>query len=265
MTARRRVARADDRRLLRAAVRGADRGRRPAARRAARRDRSSPTTTTSTSSTASSSRVNNWDAHDAAVQVRRLGEARRSRRGPRQPDAQRFTLFEPCGKEVEVQHRLRRRAARPCSPAPSRRWSRRFPASGAPTLTVRGLNVLHQLRRKQYTRRLGAASKDSEIAENIGDARATRRRSNKRFPLPIEIDPDGAGQGADAALRRAEEPVRHRLPVQRARERGYVVFVLEGRRQAATRPRRLVLRPVAWRPGRRLRDVIYRARVGARR
>ena len=26
-----------------------------------------------------------------------------------------------------------------------------FPSSGAPTLTVRGLNVLHQLRRKQYT------------------------------------------------------------------------------------------------------------------
>ena len=48
-----------------------------------------------------------------------------------------------------------------------------FPSGGAPTLSVRGLNVLHQLRRKQYTT-TWRDKRDSEIAENI----ATLHRSS---------------------------------------------------------------------------------------
>ncbi|MFN7931271.1 MAG: contractile injection system protein, VgrG/Pvc8 family, partial [Blastocatellia bacterium] len=99
-----------------------------------------------------------------------------------------------------------------------------FPSSGPPTLTVRGLNVLHQLRRKQYTTTWGDKT-DSEIAENLATLRDDNRR---RFPLPIIVR-----EGASA-----HEP---RLPyvaqksqydidflLERARRRGYVVFVEEG-------------------------------------
>src|SRR5262249_28494794 len=62
-----------------------------------------------------------------------------------------------------------------------------FPAAGAPTLAVRGLNVLHQLRRKQYTNFWPEDGKtdvrDSDIAldleKKVDD---TGGKKQKRFP-----------------------------------------------------------------------------------
>ena len=99
-------------------------------------------------------------------------------------------LFEPCNKEVEIwmgylgDLRLMLKGT-------FTTMEPNFPSGGAPTLTVRGLNVLHQLRCKQYSSTWGITSekpqgwRDSEIAENIA---TLRDKGRKRFPIPIVID-----------------------------------------------------------------------------
>jgi phage protein D len=103
-----------------------------------------------------------------------------------------------------------------------------FPGAGAPTLAVRGLNVLHQLRRKQYTDFWPKDGKrdvrDSDIALDIG---YKVDGGKKRFPLPIRINEEA----------RNAEPLEHYVMqkneydivflLTRARRHGYVVFVEE--------------------------------------
>jgi phage protein D len=61
-----------------------------------------------------------------------------------------------------------------------------FPSSGASTLSGRGLNVLHQLRRKQYTDNY-PDKKPSEIAREISQKNDPETH-DRRFPIPIDID-----------------------------------------------------------------------------
>jgi len=96
-----------------------------------------------------------------------------------------------------------------------------FPGGGAPTLTVRVLNVLHRLRRKQY-RDHWPNRRISDVAEEIG-----RRKDGgkKRFPLPIRI----------SAKARRKEPVQEYIAqdnqydidflLLQARKIGYVVYI----------------------------------------
>ena len=81
------------------------------------------------------------------------------------PESLRYRLFEPCRKEVEIRMGyvgdlvlMMRGNFTTMEP--------NFPSSGPPTLTVRGLNVLHQLRRKQYTSSW-VDKTDSKIAKDI--------------------------------------------------------------------------------------------------
>jgi uncharacterized protein len=103
-----------------------------------------------------------------------------------------------------------------------------FPSAGAPTLTVRGLNVMHELRRKQFTDfwpKDGTSEvRDSDIARDIGQK---VDGGQKRFPLPIRINDEA---------RNAEPPEHYVMQkneydivflIARARRHGYVVFVEE--------------------------------------
>ncbi|HEX7227436.1 MAG TPA: hypothetical protein VF353_06655, partial [Candidatus Binatia bacterium] len=76
-----------------------------------------------------------------------------------------------------------------------------FPSAGGPTLTVRGLNILHKLRRKQYSHTWVADSsggetakhpsgwKESEIARSLRTLTDPNDKEKQpRFPLPVEID-----------------------------------------------------------------------------
>jgi uncharacterized protein len=131
-----------------------------------------------------------------------------------------------------------------------------FPQSGAPTLAVRGLNVLHQLRRKQYTdywpQKDGTEVRDSEIARDIGQKKDGKE---KRFPLPIRI--------SDAAL--SIEPGEHYVfqnnqydiifLLTRARLHGYVVFVEEVEKDGKTQKQLYFGPSDGKRPGER--DVTY--------
>jgi uncharacterized protein len=103
-----------------------------------------------------------------------------------------------------------------------------FPASGAPTLTVRTLNALHQLRSRQHRDRWPNSRvprdqvKMSRIARDIGER---RNEGGCRFPLPVRV--------SDRALRR--EPVLDSVTQDNqfdidfllieARKLGYVVYI----------------------------------------
>jgi uncharacterized protein len=131
-----------------------------------------------------------------------------------------------------------------------------FPAAGAPTLAVRGLNVLHQLRRKQFTdfwpKDGKSEVRDSDIARDIGQK---VDGGKKRFPLPIRINEEA---------RNAEPPEHYVMQkneydivflLTRARRHGYVVFVEEFE-QKGQKQKRLYFGPSEGKtPGER--DITY--------
>jgi hypothetical protein len=104
-----------------------------------------------------------------------------------------------------------------------------FPAGGGPTLTVRGLNMLHRFRLKQETKQF-RQKKDTDIAVALVDLVAEQVR--KQFPkLKLEIDP------ADVDRNRRNEDeipflvVHNQYPIlflmERARRIGYELTIKE--------------------------------------
>src|SRR2546423_7747854 len=133
-------------------------------------------------------------------------------------------LFDPCHEKVEV----RMGYAGELTIMMTGRFTTlepNFPSSGPPTLTVRGLNVLHELRRKQYTTSWTGLT-DSQIAKNIETLRDPDT-GRKRFPVPIEIDPNESPK--EAPLEYVAQQTQYDIDFlfQRARQRGYVVTVQE--------------------------------------
>jgi phage protein D len=128
--------------------------------------------------------VANWDPvtfdykyMGARAETRKLLDDKTSKQ------SQLFHLFEPCNHEVEIKlgyggslRTMLRGNFTTMEPS--------FSSSGASILTVRGLNVLHKLRVKQYTTPF-QGKKPSEIASELGDK---REKSKKRIPIPILID-----------------------------------------------------------------------------
>jgi phage protein D len=100
----------------------------------------------------------------------------------------------------------------------------RFPSSGAPTLSVRGLNVLHQLRRRQYTT-TWRNKKYSEIAEDISSRRDSR--GGRRFPLRIVTDETAKNEEPVIPYMAQRNQYDLDFLLARARERGYVLAVCE--------------------------------------
>src|SRR5579871_1501147 len=128
--------------------------------------------------------VNNWDA--TRRDFKYVGSENPQLLDPNNPASRADQLFEPCNKEVELRMGylndltvMMRGNFTTMEP--------NFPSGGGPTLAVRGLNVLHQLRRKQYTSNW-ANMKDSAIAKNI-ETLKDPQSGRKRFPIPIQIDP----------------------------------------------------------------------------
>jgi phage protein D len=100
-----------------------------------------------------------------------------------------------------------------------------FSGSGASTLNVRGLNVLHQLRRKQYTY-AWTDKKDSEIAEDIATL-TDKQTSKKRFPIPIVTDATAKGQEKPKEYVAQDNQYDIDFLLGLARQRGYVLVVRE--------------------------------------
>ncbi len=182
--------------------------------------------------------VNNWDAEKRAFTY--LGSETKAMLEPGHPDHARVTLFEPCGKEVEI----RLGYGNDFTTMLKGTFTTMQPSygDGAAELTVSGLNVLHQLRRKQYTTNW-VDKRDSEIAQDIAQRTDNGR---PRFPLPIHVDDDALGKEKPIPLVTQHNTYDIDFLFQRARRRGYVVFIQEAD-PAAGRERRLYFGPS--RPG----------------
>ena len=141
--------------------------------------------------------VNNWDP---AKQVFKYvgAESAASLQGS-SPDAQRYRLFEPCRKKMTVHMGYAGASMQTMITGTTTTMEPNFPQSGGSTLTVRGLNSLHELRRKQYTHSWPARGqsgiRDSDIALNIATLRdPDSRRRAKRFPMSIVINQNARAQ-----------------------------------------------------------------------
>lgn len=205
--------------------------------------------------------INNWDAD--ARRFKYVGDETADDLAGSTRDSERFRLFDPCNKQVELwmgyagDLRLMMKGTfTTLEPSFS---------GAAPTLSVRGLNVLHQLRRKQYSHTWND-KRDSEIARNIATLEdKDLGKQHKRFPLPIVIN--------DKALA-LEEPLPYVAQksqydidflLSRALRLGYVVYVREADPTSTSPEERkphLYFGPSDGRvPGRR--DVEFRLRWGA--
>src|SRR6266849_2195803 len=111
--------------------------------------------------------VNNWDA--GTRQFKYIGAETQADLKGSNLESQRFRLFDPCNKEVEL-HFGYLGDLRLMVKGTFTTMEPNFPSGGKPTLEVRGLNALHKLRRKQYSDHWAFASgkRDSEVAREIG-------------------------------------------------------------------------------------------------
>ena len=190
--------------------------------------------------------VNNWDVTTQSFKY--VGSETAASLEGSSRESRRYRLFEPCRKEVQVSMgyvgdlRLMMKGSF-VSMEPN------FPSGGAPTLTVRGLNVLHQLRQKRYTQRWPDL-KDSEIAERISTLRDDGRM---RFPYPIAIDTNARHAEPRIHIVSQQNQFDIDFLLDRAFERGYVVYVRESDRKLYFGPSG---RPRSLPPGRR--DVTFK-------
>jgi len=108
-----------------------------------------------------------------------------------------------------------------------------FPASGGSTLSVRGLNVLYQLRRKQesgfWPKDGRSPVRDSDIAKDIGNRKDDKGK--KRFPLPIRPNDNARKNEPDEVYVLQNNEYDIVFLLSRARRRGYVVTVQEDKNE----------------------------------
>src|SRR5579863_4879786 len=164
--------------------------------------------------------VNNWDT--ATRRFKYVGSETAADLAQDTPKTVRYHLFDPGNKQVTLQlgYLDQLQMMTVCN---FTTLEPNFPSSGGPTLSVRGLNVLHQLRRKQYTYSWTGQT-DSEIAENIATL-TDKTTGQKRFPIPIVTDDNAQSQEPTIDYIAQDNQYDIDFLFQRARVRGYVVVV----------------------------------------
>ena len=117
-------------------------------------------------------------------------------------------------------------------------------SSGAPTLNGRGLNVLHQLRRKPFSY-AWEGEKTSKIAKSFETLPDPSDRKKKRFPLPVEIDPNSIETEEKITYLAQNNQYDIDFLLALARRIGYVVFIKEKelKKNRVVKPRRLYFGP----------------------
>ena len=198
--------------------------------------------------------INNWD--DERREYKFIGSETEAMLKKGHRDEPRVTLFEPCGKEVT----LLMGYGGDLVTMLKGNFTTMEPSftDGRAELAVTGLNVLHQLRRKQYTT-TWVDKKDSEIAQDISKR---TDKGKKRFPLPIVIDQNAMGNEKPIPLVTQRNQYDLDFLFQRARMRGYVLFIQEEDKTTG-RQRQLYFGPsqAGMVPG--LRDVSFELKWGA--
>ena len=134
--------------------------------------------------------INNWDA--TARRCKYIGSETTAQLAGTGDTSKLFKLFEPCSKTVEValgyvgdlQPMLR---------ATFTTMEPNFPENGPPVLTVRGLNVLHRLRKKKFSY-AWTNQKPSAIARSFNNL---RDGSQPRLTRPWTVVTDQQAEGAE--------------------------------------------------------------------
>jgi phage protein D len=133
--------------------------------------------------------VNNWDAKERKFKY--IGsETTADLKDP----TSLATLFDPCQKKAQLSLGYAGRKL-PVMIGNFTTMEPNFPSGRPPTLTVRGLNVLHRLRRKPYST-AWVKRKPSWIARNI----ATLRDDKGQPRFPIKIDTDKSAEKGEPEL-----------------------------------------------------------------
>jgi len=196
--------------------------------------------------------VNNWDSSIKSFKYVGSETPRSLKENPL------HRLFEPCRKEVKVLMGYMG-DLRVMVTGHFTSMKPNFPSSGASTLTVLGLNVLHRLRNGQRTTTWKNKT-DSEIARQIGTLHD--QNGKKRFPFPIDIDETAKNHEPELEYLTQNNQYDIDFLFGRTRERGYVVFVQEADKKVRGSKSRLYFGPSdgAKIPG--LRDVTFKLEWG---
>jgi uncharacterized protein len=204
--------------------------------------------------------VNNWDPTTRIFKY--VGSETTESLAMATPQTQLQRLFEPCGKTAEL-HMGYGGSLTVMLTGNFTSMEPNFPSSGAPTLTVRGLNVLHKLRTKQFTT-VWTDKKPSEIAENIATLSDPDNKKVKRFPLPIVTDAATKSQEVPVANTSQSNQYDIDFLLNLARQNGYVLFVEEGDSTAKgiQSQRRLYFGPSQAGQGTGLRQVTFKLEWG---
>jgi len=131
--------------------------------------------------------VNNWDPERRKFKY--IGSETEAELRQADKEENPYKLFEPCAKKVTVRFGYVD-ALITMMLGNFTTMETSFNQSGGSTLTVRGLNVFHSMRRKKYSTSWENKT-PSQIAENIGSLNDGK---TKRFPIPIKII-DGTKNG----------------------------------------------------------------------
>lgn len=99
-----------------------------------------------------------------------------------------------------------------------------YPSSGSPTLTVRGLNVLHRFRKTQHTYSW-FGKRDSEIAREIGQNSVSDSKPGLGMTVEIDDNALSAEKPEDVIFMNNQFDIVFLL--ERARRRGYSLFLQE--------------------------------------
>lgn len=197
--------------------------------------------------------VNNWDA--TKQKFKYIGSETAAQLTPGNPDYALMTLFEPCAKEVVIQMgygdkfvNMMRGNFTTMEP--------RF-SSTNPTLTVRGINVLNQLKKKQYTKEW-KNKKASEVAKNIA---TLTDGGKKRFPMEIITDPASLGNEKSEEIISESNQYDLDFLLKLAAKHGYVLALLE-EDTTTGKPRRLYFGPSEANPDASARAVTFELRWG---
>ena len=168
--------------------------------------------------------VNNWD--DEKREYKYIGSETDAELKPGADGYPTRTLFEPCNKDVVVSMGYGDGLVQMLKG----NFTTMEPQfdDGPAQMSVTGLNVLHRLRRKQYTT-TWPNKKDSEIALDISKRTDDGR---PRFPLPIVVDQNAMGKEKPIPFVTQQNQYDIDFLFQRARLRGYVVFVQEADKKA---------------------------------
>lgn len=201
--------------------------------------------------------VNNWDAD--INDFKYVGSETREALESQTVESERFRIFDPCNKEVKLRMGYMEEL-RVMLTGNFTTMEPNFPTSGGPTLAVRGLNVLHELRRKPYTESW-VDMRDSDIALNIATLK-DKQTKQKRFPLPIVIDESARDLEPKIPFVSQRNQTDIEFLMGRARERGYVLFIQEADPNVRGSVRRLYFGPSqeGQIPG--LRDVTFELHWG---